>query len=90
VNQKIPTLEDPPYSPGLAPCDFFSLIPKIKSALKGTRFKSVDALKAVAMEAMKKLSRNDPQHGFQHWKIHMEQCRGWERDHSEADNISIM
>jgi hypothetical protein len=29
-------LEHPPYSPDLAPCDFF-LFPKIKSALKGVR-----------------------------------------------------
>lgn len=32
-----PVLEHAPYSPDLAPCDFY-LFPKIKSALKGTRF----------------------------------------------------
>jgi len=41
-------LELPPYSPDLAPCDF--LFPKIKSALKGTRYKSVDAVKTKVME----------------------------------------
>jgi transposase len=40
AKHKIPVLEHPPYSPDLAPCDFF-LFPKIKSALKGTRFESV-------------------------------------------------
>ena len=34
---EITVLEHPLYSPDLAPCDFF-LFPKIKSALKGTRF----------------------------------------------------
>jgi len=34
---------NPPYSPDLAPYDYF-LFPKIKSALKGTRFESVDAV----------------------------------------------
>jgi hypothetical protein len=32
---------------------------KIKSALKGTRFESVDAVKAMAPEVMKKLSEKD-------------------------------
>ncbi|KAJ8954178.1 hypothetical protein NQ318_005773 [Aromia moschata] len=36
-----PVLEHAPYSPALAPCDFF-LFPKIKSALKGTRFESME------------------------------------------------
>jgi hypothetical protein len=30
----------PPYSPDLAPCDFF-LIPRLKSTLKGKRFQDV-------------------------------------------------
>jgi transposase len=34
----------PPYSPVLAPCDFY-LFPKVKSALKGTHFQSVDKVK---------------------------------------------
>jgi len=57
-------LEHPPYSPDLAPCDFF-LFPKIKSALKGTRFESIDAVKANATELMNKLSEDDLQHCFQ-------------------------
>ncbi|PNF18780.1 hypothetical protein B7P43_G01661 [Cryptotermes secundus] len=60
----------------LVPCDCF-LFPKIKSALKGNRFESVDAVKAKAMEVMKKLSEKDLQHCFQQWKIRLEQCRGW-------------
>jgi hypothetical protein len=37
-------LEQPPCSPDLAPCDFY-LCPKLKSALKGTHFQSVDEVK---------------------------------------------
>ena len=33
-------LEQPPYSPDLAPCDFF-LFPKLKRVMKGTRFPDV-------------------------------------------------
>ena len=45
TKHKITVLEHPPYSPDLAPPDFF-LFPKIECALKGTRFESVDAVKA--------------------------------------------
>ena len=37
AERNIATLEHPPYSPDLAPCDFF-LFPKIKSVLKGNPF----------------------------------------------------
>jgi hypothetical protein len=40
----IPVL-DSPHSPHLAPCDFY-LFHKLKSALKGTRFQSVDEVKS--------------------------------------------
>jgi len=36
AKNNIAVLEQPPYSPGLAPCDFF-LFPKLKE-VKGTRF----------------------------------------------------
>ena len=36
----VPTLEQPPYSPDLVPCDFF-LFPKLKGVIKGTRFPDV-------------------------------------------------
>jgi hypothetical protein len=60
------------------------------SALKGTRFESVDAVNAKAMEVLKKLSEEDLQHRFQQWKIRMERCRVKGGDHFEGDNISIV
>jgi len=41
------------------------LFPKIKSALEGNRFESVDAVKANATELVSKLSEDDLQHCFQ-------------------------
>jgi hypothetical protein len=66
------------------------LFPKIKSELKGTRFESVDAVKAKATEVMKKLSEKDLRHCFQQWEILMELCRSPGGDHFEGDNISIV
>ena len=78
-----------PYSTDLEPCDFY-LFPKIKSALKGTRFESVDAVKAKATQLLNSLTQDDLQHCFQQWKIRMEWCRDRGGDYTEGDNISIV
>ena len=54
TKRKVTMLEHLLFSPDLSPYDFF-LFPKIKSALKGTRFESIDAVKAKATELMNKL-----------------------------------
>ena len=43
------TVDHPPYSPGLALCDFF-LFPKIKAIPKGTRFDTVPQVKEKMIE----------------------------------------
>jgi len=40
----------PPYSPNLAPCDFF-LFPRMKEVLKGKRIADVDEVKKKMTEA---------------------------------------
>jgi transposase len=42
----VPVLEHPPYSPDLAPADFF-LFPRLKSIMKGARFADVAAIQEV-------------------------------------------
>lgn len=78
---QIPVLGHPSYLPDLAPCDFF-LFPKVKSALKGTRFQTVEAVKEKAVRVMKELTEEDFQHCFRQWKIHMERCRNIEGDNN--------
>jgi histone-lysine N-methyltransferase SETMAR len=40
AKKSIMKLDHPPYSPDLAPCDFW-LFPKLKTALKGHRFSDI-------------------------------------------------
>ena len=87
--KNIPVMEHPPYSPDLATRDFF-LFPKIKSVLKGTRFESVDAVKAKARQILNSITQDGLQHCFQQWKIHMEWCTDRGGDYIEGDNISIV
>ncbi|XKL59606.1 hypothetical protein PGB90_000622 [Kerria lacca] len=72
----IPVLDHLPYSPDLAPCDFY-LFPKVKSTLKGTRLESVEAEKEKTARVLKELTEKDFQHCFEQWKIRMERC--WDR-----------
>jgi len=43
AKNNIDVLEQPSYSPDLAPCDFF-LFPKLKKVIKGTRFQDSTAM----------------------------------------------
>lgn len=64
ANKRIPVLEHPPYSPDLAPCDFYLLL-KIKTALKGTHFRSVEEVKTKAADLLKDLTSEELQHCFE-------------------------
>jgi transposase len=51
-SKQITVLEHPPYSPDLAPNDFF-LFPKIKKILKGTHFDDTDNIRSNTTAALK-------------------------------------
>ncbi|UYV75786.1 hypothetical protein LAZ67_13001348 [Cordylochernes scorpioides] len=54
----------PPYSPDLAPNDFF-LYPKLKRNLKGRKFDNVDMIQAESKATLRNLSKNTEQS----WKL---------------------
>jgi hypothetical protein len=58
AQNKITTLPHPPYSPDLAPCDFF-LFPKLKIHLKGHHFGIVENVQAAATRALNNISSED-------------------------------
>ena len=43
AKNKVSVLPPPPYSPDLAPCDFY-LFPKLKIVMKGQYYNDVDAI----------------------------------------------
>ncbi len=60
ITRGTPVLEHMPYLPDLAPCDFF-LFPKLKSAIKGIQFESMEEEKrklAELLNALTKLESN--------------------------------
>ena len=50
VECQITQVTQPPYSPDLAPCDFW-LFPKLKSPLKGKRFQTVDEIRKIQWDS---------------------------------------
>ena len=52
AKNNIAVLEQPPYSPGLAPCDFF-LFPKFKKVIRGTRFQDSEAIKTTVTRELR-------------------------------------
>ena len=46
AKKNIPILPHPPYSPDLAPCDFY-LFPKLKSNLKGHHFRTMENIQKI-------------------------------------------
>ncbi|XP_031622994.1 histone-lysine N-methyltransferase SETMAR-like [Contarinia nasturtii] len=71
--QSIDLLHHPPYSPDLAPCDFF-LFPKVKDQMRGMRFSSpeeaVDAYKMHIFE----MSNSDWHNCYEEWFHRMNKC----------------
>ena len=60
AKNNIAVQEQPPYSPDLAPCDFF-LFPKLKEVIKGTCFQNSKAIETVGTRKL----RATPEESFQ-------------------------
>ena len=64
-------LPHPPYSPDLAPCDFF-LFPKLNEHLKGVCFNDTNEAKQAAKAWLTKWSADYFKNGIKGWKLHLE------------------
>ena len=67
------TLPHPPYSPDLAPSDFF-LFPKLKEHLKGTRFISLDEAKKQVISWCQRQPPEFYKEGIYRWKHRLQKC----------------
>jgi hypothetical protein len=64
VKNKMAVIPHPPYSPNLAPCDFF-LFPKMKLKLKGCCFDTTEEIQAESQTVPDTLTEKDFQEVFQ-------------------------
>ncbi|KAJ8948720.1 hypothetical protein NQ318_017888 [Aromia moschata] len=73
-----------------APPHFCFVCEGVKSALKGTRFESVEAVKAKATKVLNQLTEADFQHCFQQLKHRMERCRDRQGEYIEGEKVSTV
>jgi histone-lysine N-methyltransferase SETMAR len=73
AHNSIITLPHLPYSPDLAPCDFF-LFPKMKLKLKGRCCDRVEEIQRESQNALGTLQEQDLQHTFQQWQQRWDRC----------------
>jgi hypothetical protein len=59
-------ISHPPYSPDLAPCDFF-LFPKMKLKLEGRWFDTIQEIQAELQRLLDTLTEKDLQEAFKKW-----------------------
>jgi hypothetical protein len=88
AKNKIITMDHPPYSPDLAPCDFY-LFPKLKNIMRGEHFVDVDSIKRKTTKLQKELTKEDMQHCFQEWEKRWTNCILSEGDYFEGDHIPV-
>ena len=82
---KIAVIPHPPYSPDLAPCDFF-LFPKLKLKLKGRRFVTTEGVQAESQRVLDTQREKDFQEAFQKWRRRWDQCLHAEGNYFEGDD----
>ena len=80
----IKTLPHPPYSPHLAPCDFW-LFPKLKEKLRGCRYEIIEEMKEAVMKVIDTLTQEDFHGAFQKMLEWYNKCIAARGDYFKGD-----
>ena len=75
-------LQQPPYSPDLAPCDFF-LFPRLKKVLKGHRFEATEDIKRNSTKTLLDIPKEEFAKCFQQWQQRWAKCVAAEGNYVE-------
>ena len=84
----IPVVPQPPYSPGLSPCDFF-LFPKLKFHLKGCHFGTVENIEKAVTDQLKAIPVRDYQRCYEEWEQRLRRCVASQVNYSEGDKLDL-
>ena len=86
VKKNIPILPHPPYSPDLAPCDFY-LFPKLKSKLKDHHFGTMENIQKSVTDELHTLTENDFRYCYDQWKTRWNHRVTFQGSYFEGDNL---
>jgi len=65
--------QQPPYSPDLAPSDFF-LFPRLKKVLKGHRFEATEGIKRISTKTLLDIQKEEFTKSFKQWQKRWAKC----------------
>lgn len=77
-----------PYSPDLAPCDFF-LFPRMKRDMKGQRFDDVEAVKKKTRQELSAITTDEFEKCFQEWNRRLDKCIKCNGEYFEGDKVVL-
>ena len=86
AKNNIAVLDQPPYSPDLAPCNFF-LSFKLKEVINGNRFQSSEAIKTAETRELRAIPKESFQECVEMWQRRLEKCIRAQRDYFEGDML---
>ena len=86
AENNIAVLEQPPYSPDLAPCDFF-LFPKLKGVINRTRFQDSKAITTAVTKELRAIPMESFQKCIEAWQQRLEKCIRAQGDYFEGDKL---
>ncbi len=84
----IKTLDHPPYSPDLAPCDF-ALFPRLKSQIRGKHFQNLDQLKAESRKCLVSLPQSFFADAMHDMVYRWQKCSNVNGDFFEGDHVVV-
>jgi hypothetical protein len=78
-----PVIQQPPFSPDLAPCNFW-LFPQLKMLLKGKKFDDIETIQANMTKHLKKIPKNLYKKRFPTVAERLHKCIGVEGEYFES------
>ncbi len=84
----IDLLNHPPYSPDLAPCDYF-MFPTLKATLRGRRFQNIDDLQNAVKQELRKMSRDKIRASILGMETRWRKCISVEGQYFEGQGIPV-
>ena len=84
AKNNIAVLEQPPYSPDLAPCELF-LFSKLKEVIKETHFQDSASIKTAEARELRAVPDESFQECTEAWQRRLEKCIRAQGDYFEGD-----
>jgi len=88
TSKGITVMPQPPYSPDLVPCDFFSF-QKTKSAVKGHHFESTEDIRRSVMHTLNDIPQAAFQECYKQWQYRWKTCVQVQGMYFEGDGILV-